>query len=86
MLLQLVVLFCIIHHVISSFILKERNIFHVRDNDFHVLGRANGNAMHTVIISLKQRNLNVLHDVLMETSNPDSSKFGKHLTRQEVIY
>ncbi|KAF4625803.1 hypothetical protein G7Y89_g12366 [Cudoniella acicularis] len=43
------------------------------------------NALLPMRIGLKQRNLELGHDLLMEISHPDSEKYAKHYTSEEVI-
>ncbi len=40
--------------------------------------------MHTVTFAIKQRNVNKLHDILMDVSNPSSNNYGKHWSKARV--
>jgi subtilase family serine protease len=46
--------------------------------------RADSKAVHTVVFSIKQMNINVIEAELVERSNPTSSRFGQHMTEHEV--
>ena len=57
----------------------EKKQHHLRD-DWAVVGSAHGGEKHAVTIAVKQRNVDLLHDKLMEVSSPDSSKKGEYLS------
>jgi len=61
----------------------EKKQHHLRD-DWVVQGMALGWEKHAVTIAVKQRNVDLLHDKLMEVSLPDSSKKGEYLSWDEV--
>lgn len=46
--------------------------------------RASGDAKLTLTVAVAQTNLKALEDVLFAVSEPDSPKYGQHLTRDEV--
>lgn len=37
-------------------------------------------------IGLAQNNMDKLHDILMDVSDPDSEAFAKHLSAEEVLH
>lgn len=53
-------------------------------NDIKQIRRAQPTHTHEVIFAIKQANLEIIHEKLMEISNPDSVNYGRHLTRDEV--
>ena len=61
----------------------ERNLINIR-YDYVQESRASVDALHEVVFAVKQNNLDILSNVLMEVSAPHHSKFGKHLSRAEV--
>lgn len=61
----------------------EKKQHHLRD-DWTVVGSAHGGEKHAVTIAVKQRNVDLLHDKLMEVSSPDSSKKGAYLSWDEA--
>jgi tripeptidyl-peptidase-1 len=61
----------------------ERQQLHLRD-DWVVLEKASAEEKHTVSIAVKQKNLDLLHDKLMEVSSPNSPKRGQYLTWEEA--
>lgn len=46
--------------------------------------RAELTDLHTVVIAVKQRNMEELERILYEISDPSSAKYGQHLTNEEV--
>ena len=46
--------------------------------------RANASLTHEVLIAVKQKNLDKVHKILMDVSDPSSAEYGKHLTREEL--
>jgi len=52
--------------------------------EFTKIKEADKTQLHEVIFSVKQRNLDMLDQFLMEVSTPKSPKYGKYLTRAEV--
>lgn len=46
--------------------------------------RAVANSMHTVVFARKQNNIERLKDILMEVSDPRSSKYGKHMSKSDI--
>ncbi len=46
--------------------------------------RAPGDLLHTVVIAIKNRNIDNIQEHLKEVSNPLSQHYGKHLTAEEV--
>lgn len=51
---------------------------------FHMKTKVDGSAQHEVIIAVKQRNLDQLHDILMERASPRSPTYQQWLTFEEV--
>ncbi|KAH8812738.1 peptidase S8/S53 domain-containing protein [Xylogone sp. PMI_703] len=64
------------------------HVFHERavesPEEWVKLGNINRNGLLPVRIGLAQQNLDQGHELLMERSNPDSPKYGQHMTQQEV--
>jgi len=52
--------------------------------DFRVIGKAHSDELHEVVFAIQQNNLEKLDEIFHEVSTPDSPKYGKFLTRQEV--
>lgn len=52
--------------------------------DFRRANRPDRNRNHEVIFAVSQRNIDVLEELLMEVSNPNSKMYGKHKSRKEV--
>ena len=48
-------------------------------------GRADHNAFHKVIFVIKQRNMDKLTSILHDVSDPASTSYGLHLSREEVL-
>lgn len=48
------------------------------------LKKSDAEAVHEVIFGVKQKNLDGLHDALMDVSNPLSPNYGHHWTHDEV--
>ena len=67
----------------ATMIHMETSKYESRD-DFIKLGSADDEQMHEVVFAVKQRNVDKLHDMLMEVSTPKSAKFGQFLSRAEV--
>lgn len=61
----------------------EKQQQHLR-KDWVVLEKANGGDQHTVSIAVKQKNLDLLHNKLMEVSSPNSPLKGQYLTWDEA--
>lgn len=61
----------------------EKKQHHLRD-DWVIEEKAHGGEKHEVSIAVKQRNLDLLHDKLMEVSSPDSSQRGQYLSWDEA--
>ncbi|KAL6894867.1 peptidase S8/S53 domain-containing protein [Trichoderma evansii] len=53
--------------------------------DWVKLGNINPSGPLPVRIALTQQNLEQGHQLLMERSNPDSPKYGQHMTQSEVV-
>eukprot|EP00746_Dinoflagellata_sp_MGD_P081603 gnl/MRDRNA2_/MRDRNA2_32444_c0_seq1.p1 gnl/MRDRNA2_/MRDRNA2_32444_c0~~gnl/MRDRNA2_/MRDRNA2_32444_c0_seq1.p1 ORF type:complete len:568 (-),score=126.00 gnl/MRDRNA2_/MRDRNA2_32444_c0_seq1:65-1768(-) len=49
-----------------------------------IVGPSARNQMLELTFAVKQRNLQLLHDTLMQVSTPSSQKYGMHLTNEEV--
>merc|ERR1711865_1314431 len=60
---------------------KQQHHLHA---DWVVLEKASGDEMHQVSIAVKQQNLDLLHDKLMEVSMPDSPQRGQYLSWDEA--
>ncbi|KAK0625070.1 Pro-kumamolisin, activation domain-containing protein [Bombardia bombarda] len=65
------------------------HVIHERYEEAHVQGwvqrnRADPRARLPMRVGLRQSNLDLGHDLLMNISDPDSSSYGKHLTADEV--
>jgi len=61
----------------------EKQQQHLRE-DWVVLEKANGGDKHTVSIAVKQKNLDLLHNKLMDVSSPNSPQRGQYLTWDEA--
>eukprot|EP01040_Poterioochromonas_malhamensis_P005974 gene5974-6421_t len=46
---------------------------------------ASKQSLHTVIVAVKQKNIEELKQVLEDVSNPSSPNYGKHWTKQKVV-
>eukprot|EP01041_Mallomonas_annulata_P007120 gene7120-14483_t len=46
--------------------------------------RSDANLQHDVILAVKQQNLDILHNILMEVSDPTSDEYGNYLTSKQV--
>ncbi len=66
--------------------LKERAVFNTDDAGYALVnkGDAMKTSLHDVIFAIKQQNLDVLNEILYSVSDPQSSKYGNHWSRQEV--
>jgi len=67
----------------SSTKVVEKQQHHLHE-DWVVLEKASAGEMHQVSIAVKQQNLDLLHDKLMEVSSPDSPKRGQYLSWDET--
>ena len=56
---------------------------HLRQ-DWVVLEKASAGEKHTVTIAVKQKNLDLLHNKLMEVSSPNSPQRGQYMTWDET--
>jgi tripeptidyl-peptidase-1 len=61
----------------------EKQQQHLRE-DWVVLEKASAEEKHTVSIAVKQKNLDLLHNKLMEVSSPSSPQRGQYLTWEEA--
>jgi len=61
----------------------EKQQHHLHE-DWVVLEKASAGEMHQVSIAVKQKNLDLLHDKLMEVSMPDSPQRGQYLSWDEA--
>ncbi|KAI0007511.1 putative alkaline serine protease AorO [Xylariaceae sp. FL0662B] len=57
----------------------------VQERSWTKVERARSEALLPMRIGLKQPNLHVGHDLLMDISNPTSENYGKHLSAEEVV-
>jgi hypothetical protein len=48
------------------------------------LNQASSHQLHQIIVAVKQRNLNELERILHIVSDPNSPRFGQHLSNKEV--
>jgi tripeptidyl-peptidase-1 len=53
-------------------------------HDWTIVHPAEKEEFITLVFALQQRNLDVVHNILMEVSDPDHSNYGKHLTFEEL--
>jgi len=67
----------------AALILKEKGTFDGR-LDYIKSEVKSLDEVHDVVFAVKQRNLDALEKILFEVSDPDSPKYGKHLSRAEV--
>ena len=67
----------------DNFVHKESFKLSHRD-DIQQLHRSNKDQLHTVVIACKQRNLDVLKQILFDVSTPSSPQYGQHLTYEQV--
>ena len=61
--------------VISNFALTSHGL----------IAEANGELEHDVMFAIKQLNLDHIHDILWDVSDPHSANYGRHLSRKEVL-
>jgi len=48
--------------------------------------RANAQDLHTVVFAVKQRNLDILSDILHNVSDPSSEDYGKHWSKESIAH
>lgn len=54
-------------------------------DDYQSLGQSDERHLHTVVIALKQRNVDKLEELLHDVSNPDSPNYGQYLKHHEIM-
>lgn len=67
----------------SKMKIMETSKFHLRP-DITILHRASKLTKHKVVFAAKQDNIDLLKNILMEVSDPQSIKYGKHLSRYQI--
>lgn len=68
---------------------SNKHIHMERANDlaknlYSLKRRAQADDLHTVVIAIKQRNMETLERILYEVSDPRSEKYGQHMTNKEI--
>ena len=53
-------------------------------SDIHSHGRADFNSLHTIVIAVKQSNIDLLEELVNDISDPDSHNFGSVKTREAI--
>jgi len=66
-----------------QYVHMENSLMNLRE-DFTRLQEAVPGAMHEVVFSVKQKNLDKLEELFFEVSDPTNSKYGKYLSRKQV--
>ncbi len=69
----------------AAFKFMESSMFQAR-TDFILKNRAPLDESLEVVFSVKQRNLDVVHDLLMQVSLPHGPKYGQYLKRQGLKF
>jgi len=52
---------------------------------WEMVSRSHPDQLHTFMVALPQRNLDVLNDVFWKVSNPESPSYGRFLTREQIL-
>jgi hypothetical protein len=66
----------------SSHVFKAKA--HLGGRSIHAGTRADKDTPHSVIFVIKQRNLDKLDDLLLSVSDPESTDYGKHWSREQM--
>lgn len=53
-------------------------------DDLQRLARVHTDVVHEIVFVIRQRNMETLAEMLHDISNPESSNYGQHLTREQV--
>lgn len=67
-----------------SYVLRESRVSLSPSHAFVMGNRASPEVTHDVVFVVKHKNLDELSRILYETSDPSSSNYGKHMSREEV--
>ena len=86
LILLVVVIAQLCSYVIAGFVMIDSvSSIHAKRKDWIVYSPiAEPDAFHSVVVSVKQRNLDSVERQLHEVSTPGNAKYGQHLTRQQV--
>jgi tripeptidyl-peptidase-1 len=60
------------------------SLSHVPPPDWHLVGRAKSSATIELVVALKQKNLDLLQEKLLDVADPASAHYGKHESFEEV--
>lgn len=72
-----------VHGNIAADAVMEFAKFHLLENDFLIAGRPSQGTHHKVVFAIKQ-NTELIESILLEVSDPRNSKYGQHLSRDQV--